>query len=144
MFFWLIRSKHVLQALSISQLKQFILGLITQSLLYFLLPHFKQPCFLCGILIPSNVLVQSIENLPDTVFPSDNDMYSSSFIIICCSEQPFKVRLAEITPKSSTTRQYFVFGPKNHEWNMPELLYSFLPSPSGLPTKRFSKVDQFF
>ena len=34
----------------------------------------EQSCFLCGISIPWNVLVQSIENLPDTVFPSDNDI----------------------------------------------------------------------
>ena len=79
----------------------------------FHLSQSKQSCFLCGIFIPSKFSVQSFENLPDTVFPSDIDKYSSSFIILCSSEYPCKVRLAEITPKSSITRQYFLLGAKN-------------------------------
>ena len=62
--------------------------------------------------MPSNVLVQSIENLPDTVFPSANDIYSSNFIILC-SEYPLKVLLADIIPKSSITKQYFILGARN-------------------------------
>ena len=99
---------HDLQALSSSQLKQINLDYITESLQNFSLSQFKKSCFHCGIFNPSKDLVQTIQNLPYTDFPSDNDMKSSSFIVLCSSLCPLKLRFAEITPwRLITGESYF-------------------------------------
>ena len=84
-FFWLTRSEHDLQALATPQLKQFILRFskLSKHITSFL--QSTQSCFRCGIVIPSNDFVQSIENLPEIVFPSNGDMNSVSFIILYSS-----------------------------------------------------------
>ena len=85
-FFRGIRSQTQITNFPISQLKQFNLAFITQSLQIFPFSQSKQSCFLCRNFIPINGLVQSIENLPDTVFPSDSGINSFSFIILCSSK----------------------------------------------------------
>ena len=82
---------------------RFYITIITENPL----SHSKQFCFLCGVLIPSSVLVQLIEILPDRVSPSDNDMNSSSLIILNSLLYPSKIHLAEITPQSLLTKEYF-------------------------------------
>ena len=74
-----------------------MLAFVTQSLKKISLLQSKQSWFLCGNFIPSNVFVQSVENLPDTVFFPDNDIKSLSFIILCSKIYPLKLRLDEIT-----------------------------------------------
>ena len=79
----------------------------------------KQSCFLCGIFILSNVLVQSIENLLELVYPDDNDMKSSSFIILCFSLYRLKLRLVKITPKPFITK--LLLGARNQTQKIPAL-----------------------
>ena len=84
-FFWLTRSKNGLQALSISQLEQFVLGIVTPLLQINSFLHIKHPCLRWAILIPSNDFVQSIDYLPEKVFLSDSDTNLFIFTILCSS-----------------------------------------------------------
>ena len=128
-FVWMFPFKHVIISRISFSLTYLIYTRLTSSLhlanktihfrfyntittRYFIIT-IQQPCFLCGVSIPSSMFVQSIENLPDIVVFSDNDMKSSNFIILCSSLYPLKLRLPEITPKSLIAKQNFVFGAKN-------------------------------
>ena len=80
------------------QLKQFNLGFIIQSKQKLSLSQSTQSCILCWILSLSDIFVQSIKNVPDIVFPSDNDMKPSKFIIVSSWLNLLKLRLVEISP----------------------------------------------
>ena len=64
----------------------------------FPLSQSKKFCFSCGTLMNPNIWVQSIENLPDIAYPSDNDIKPLNFIILCSLLNPLELRSAEMTP----------------------------------------------